>query len=250
MNIKYGDTHCSRIFLLASSRFLTIKTRGVLFDTLEVKQWKLKNGLENAMMSETHDAQKDSKMTTHQSAHFSSDNFSFNLAKIHKRGANKGRVYSIVQPTVPLQKVEVPPWKNTFFWNEKSQRKVNLISAWIAWIKMIGEHRGQMTYYYARAAFASIKNFCFTDGKAENCSIFVPGGQGWQMTYSFVSLSKKPSWGLLDMCHAWAKKITNSFGFTHYIWRIWIVLMNFSVFIHRFYITINSFMHIIVSYVG
>ena len=35
-----------------------------------------------------------------------------------------------------------------------------------------------MTYYYARAAFASIKNFCFTDGKAENCSIFVPGGQG------------------------------------------------------------------------
>ena len=162
----------------------------------------------------------------------------------------KGRVYSIVQPTVPLQKVEVPPWKNTFFWNEKSQRKVNLISAWIAWIKMIGEHRGQMTYYYARAAFASIKNFCFTDGKAENCSIFVPGGQGWQMTYSFVSLSKKPSWGLLDMCHAWAKKIINSFGFSHYIWRIWIVLMNFSVFIHRFYITINSFMHIIVLYVG
>ena len=35
-----------------------------------------------------------------------------------------------------------------------------------------------MTYYYARAAFASIKNFCLTDGKAENCSIFVPGGQG------------------------------------------------------------------------
>ena len=54
----------------------------------------------------------------------------------------KGRVYSIVQPTVPLQKVEVPPWKNTFFWNEKSQRKVNLISAWIAWIKMIGENIG------------------------------------------------------------------------------------------------------------
>ena len=141
MNIKYGDTHCSRIFLLASSRFLTIKTRGVLFDTLEVKQWKLKNGLENAMMSETHDAQKDSKMTTHQSAHFSSDNFSFNLAKIHKRGEGE-TVYSIVQPTVPLQKVEVPPWKNTFFWNEKSQRKVNLISAWIAWIKMIGENIG------------------------------------------------------------------------------------------------------------
>ena len=59
------------------------------------------------MMSETHDAQKDSKMTTHQSAHFSSDNFSFNLAKIHKRGVRG--VYSIVQPTVPLQKVEVPP---------------------------------------------------------------------------------------------------------------------------------------------
>ena len=60
------------------------------------------------MMSETHDAQKDSKMTTHQSAHFSSDNFSFNLAKIHKRGEGE-TVYSIVQPTVPLQKVEVPP---------------------------------------------------------------------------------------------------------------------------------------------
>ena len=43
------------------------------------------------MMSETHDAQKNSKMTTHQSAHFSSDNFSFSLAKIHKREANKGR---------------------------------------------------------------------------------------------------------------------------------------------------------------
>ena len=260
MNIKYGDTHCSRIFLLASSRFLTIKTRGVLFDTLlqnnprsekvKAEKWTRKcDDVRNAWRT------KNSKMTTHQSAHFSSDNFSFNLAKIHKRGANRGAVYSIVQPTVLLQKAEIHPLKKHFLLKWKiaawqNSRKVNLISAWIAWIKMIGEHRGQMTYYYARAAFASIKNFCFTDGKAENCSIFVPGGQGWQMTYSFVSLSKKPSWGLLDMCHAWAKKIINSFGFSHYIWRIWIVLINLSVFIHRFYITINSFMHIIVSYVG
>ena len=116
-------------FLLASSRFLTIKTRGVLFDTLEVKQWKLKNGLENAMMSETHDAQKNSKMTTHQSAHFSSDNFSFNLAKIHKRGANKGRVYSIVQPTVLLQKVEVPPLKKHFLlkWKNCNEKLILLV---------------------------------------------------------------------------------------------------------------------------
>ena len=106
------------------------------------------------------------------------------------------------------------------------------------------EHRGQMTYYYARAAFASIKNFCFTDGKAENCSIFVPGGQGWQMTYSFVSLSKKPSWGLLDMSHAWAKKNYK------FIWLYSLHLTNLdcsdeSKFAHGFYITINSFMQII-----
>ena len=192
---------------------------------------------------------KHSKMTTHQSAHFSSDNFSFNLAKIHKRGEGES-LFNCPANCAASKSWSSPLEKTLSFEMEKLQRKVNLISAWIAWIKMIGEHRGQMTYYYARAAFASIKNFCFTDGKAENCSIFVPGGQGWQMTYSFVSLSKKPSWGLLDMCHAWAKKIINSFGFSHYIWRIWIVLMNFSVFIHRFYITINSFMHIIVSYVG
>ena len=117
--------HCSRIFLLASSRFLTIKTRGVLFDTLlqnnprsekvKAEKWTRKcDDVRNAWRT------KNSKMTTHQSAHFSSDNFSFNLAKIHKRGAKRG-VYSIVQPTVLLQKAEFPPWKNTFFWNEKLQ---------------------------------------------------------------------------------------------------------------------------------
>ena len=123
--------HCSRIFLLASSRFLTIKTRGVLFAwyTPEVRKWKLKNGLENAMMSETHDAQKDSKMTTHQSAHFSSDNFSFNLAKIHKRGANKGRVYSIVQPTVLLQKSWSSPLKKHFLlkWKNCNEKLILLV---------------------------------------------------------------------------------------------------------------------------
>ena len=169
------------------------------------------------MMSETHDAQRIQKWLPINLRIFQVTISPLIWQKYTKGERIRGESIQLSSQLCCFKKVEVPPWKNTFFWNEKSQRKVNLISAWIAWIKMIGEHRGQMTYYYARAAFASIKNFCFTDGKAENCSIFVPGGQGWQMTYSFVSLSKKPSWGLLDMCHAWAKKITNSFGFTHYI---------------------------------
>ena len=112
-------------------------------------------------------------------------------------------------------------------------------------IKMVREHRGQMTYYYARAAFASIKNFCFTDGKAENCSIFVPGGQGWQMTFAVRQFEQKTGLGTSWHVPRISKKITNSFGFTHYILQTRIVLMNLSVFTHGFYITINSVMHII-----
>ena len=196
------------------------------------------------MMSETHDAQKNSKMTTHQSAHFSSDNFSFNLAKIHKRGANKGWVYSIVQPTVPLQKVEVPPWKNTFFWNEKSQRKVNLISAWIAWIKMIGENIG--------GKWPTIT----PEQLLHPLRIFALQMERRKIAQYLFLVGRDDKWHIRSS--VWAKNLVGDFltCATHelknykFIWLYSLHLTNLdcsdeSKFAHGFYITINSFMQII-----
>ena len=141
MNIKYVHHLLFHIFLPTSSRFLTIKTRGV-FDTLtpRSKVWKpVKNGLENVAMKYACDAHKRiQKWLPINLRIFQVTISPLILQKYTQKGeCKKGTLFNCPANCAASKNTIsffYPPWTEVLllFQRWKIARKVNLISAWIA----------------------------------------------------------------------------------------------------------------------